>query len=215
MKKERLRFVAVEGPIGAGKTSLARKLAEWIGAETLFEAPSDNPFLPKFYQDPPRWALATQLSYLFQRSDQLQAMTTRPDRSPPVVADFLLDKDPLFARLTLTPEEYELYVRTYRTLQLTTPRPDLVVVLQAPVDVLLQRVKKRGIRFEQSVSPLYLAQLADAYSQYFHSYRAAPVLTIDSTHLNYVDNATHFRHLATKIETMTSAHEYFKFAPAA
>lgn len=212
MKKDALRFVAVEGPIGAGKTSLARALAQWLRADTLFEAPSENPFLPRFYQDPQRWALATQLSYLFQRSDQLQALAARSHRAPPVVADFLLDKDPIFARLTLLPEEYELYVRTYRTLQLATPRPDLVVVLQAPVEVLMARVKRRGIRFEQSVSPSYLARLADAYSQYFHTYRAAPVLTVDSTHLNYVDNPSHFAHLTHKIETMASAYEYFKFA---
>ncbi len=214
MKKAQLRFVAVEGPIGAGKTSLATKLATWLGADRLFEAPSENPFLSRFYQDGPRWALATQLSYLFQRSDQLSALANRPRLSPPVVADFLLDKDPLFARLTLTPEEFDLYVRTYRTLQLSTPRPDLVIVLQAPVDVLAQRVKKRGIGFEQSVSANYLAKLADAYGAYFHGYRAAPVLTIDSTHLNYVENSEHFKHLTDKIETMTSAHAYFKLAEA-
>jgi deoxyguanosine kinase len=212
MKKEQLRFVAVEGPIGAGKTSLAKMLASWLGADTLFEAPGDNAFLPRFYQDQPRWALATQLSYLFQRADQLQTLATRAHRAPPVVADFLLDKDPLFARLTLLPEEYELYVRTYRTLQLATPRPDLVVVLQTSVDTLMARVKRRGVRFEQSVTPTYLAKLADAYSGYFHTYRAAPVLVVDSTHLNYVENPSHFAHLANRIETMNSSHEYFKFS---
>ncbi len=212
MKKTALRFVAVEGPIGAGKTSLARKMSQWLGAELLLEAPGDNPFLPKFYADQARWALATQLSYLFQRSDQLTALSTRPSLSPPVVADFLLDKDPLFAQLTLTPEEYALYVRTYRTLQLSTPRPDLVIVLQAPVGVLTQRVKKRGVAFEKSVSSTYLAKLADAYSAYFHGYRAAPVLTVDSTHLNYVEESAHFKLLIDRIETMTSGHEYFKFA---
>jgi deoxyguanosine kinase len=212
MKKSALRFVAVEGPIGAGKTSLARKMSQWLGAELLLEAPGDNPFLPKFYADSARWALATQLSYLFQRSDQLAALAARPALSPPVVADFLLDKDPLFAQLTLTPEEFALYVRTYRTLQLSTPRPDLVIVLQAPVDVLAQRVKKRGVAFEKSVSSTYLAKLADAYSGYFHSYRAAPVLTVDSTHLNYVEDLAHFQLLIDRIETMASGHEYFKFA---
>ncbi len=211
MKKSALKFVAVEGPIGAGKTTLANRLAQWLGADTLFEAPSENPFLPKFYRDQARWALATQLSYLFQRSDQLAALNTRPPLSRPVVADFLLDKDPLFAQLTLTAEEYALYVRTYRTLQLATPCPDLVVVLQAPVEVLLTRVHKRGVAFEQQISSGYLAKLADAYSAYFHSYRAAPVLVVDSTHLNYVDDDMHFSHIVRRIESMVSGREYFKF----
>jgi deoxyadenosine/deoxycytidine kinase len=110
----------------------------------------------------------------------------------------------------LLPEEYELYVRTYRTLQLATPRPDLVVVLQASVETLMARVKRRGIRFEQSVSANYLARLSDAYGTYFHTYQAAPVLVVDSTNLNYVDKPEHFEHLTHRIETMTSAHEYFK-----
>jgi deoxyguanosine kinase len=152
------------------------------------------------------------LSYLYQRADQLHSLSTRPTRSPPVVADFLLDKDPLFAQLTLTPEEYDLYVRTYRTLQLSTPRPDLVLVLQTDVETLAQRVKKRGIRFEQSVTRNYLARLSDAYSAYFHSYRVCPVLVVDSTHLNFVDNPSHFSHLIQRIEAMTGGHEYFKLA---
>ena len=133
------RYIVVEGPIGAGKTTLARQLAQHIDADMLLEQPEDNPFLARFYEDMARFALPTQLTFLFQRVDQLRALAQLDMFRRPTVSDFLLDKDPLFARLNLTDDEYALYEKVYRHQKPLTPTPDLVIYLQAPVDTLLAR----------------------------------------------------------------------------
>ncbi|MEO1767133.1 deoxynucleoside kinase [Thiobacter aerophilum] len=179
-------YIVVEGPIGAGKTSLARRLAERLDATLLLEGAEANPFLPRYYQDPPRFALATQLFFLFQRVEQVRQLTQRELFARPVVADFVLDKDPLFARLTLSDDEFRLYQQVYAELAPQAPSPDLVIYLQAPVDVLLERVRSRGIEYERAIDRDYLTRLSEAYAQYFYHYEASPLMIVNSAHLNFV-----------------------------
>ena len=203
------RYIVVEGPIGAGKTSLARQLAEHLDCDMLLEQPEDNPFLPRFYDDMPRFALPTQLTFLFQRADQLRHLAQLDLFHRPTVSDFLLDKDPLFARLNLSDDEYLLYEKVFRHLKPQTASPDLVIYLQAPVDTLLARVRMRGVTFEQSIPDEYLARLADAYARFFYQYEDAPLLIINSERLNFVDNPAHFKMLLTRIDSMRSRREFF------
>lgn len=203
------RYIVVEGPIGAGKTSLARQLAEHLDADMLLEQPEDNPFLPRFYDDMARFALPTQLTFLFQRADQLRQLAQLDMFRQPTVADFLLDKDPLFARLNLTDDEYALYDKVYRHLKPQTATPDLVIYLQAPVDTLLARVKLRGVYFEQSMPDEYLARLADAYARFFYQYDEAPLLIINSERLNFVDDPAHFKMLLARVQGMRGRREFF------
>ena len=212
MELERCRYVVVEGPIGAGKTSLARVLAQHAAGEELFERPEDNPFLERFYGDMPRFALATQLTFLFQRADMLGGVGQFDMFRRLTVGDFLLDKDPLFARLNLSDAEYQLYEKVYSHLKPQTPTPDLVVYLQAPVDTLIERVHRRGVDFERRISAQYLTRLADAYSRYFYSYEAAPLLIVNSERLNFVDNEEHVELLVARIGSMRGRREFFNLA---
>ena len=214
MDLEHCRYVVVEGPIGAGKTSLARQLADHLDADMLLEQPEDNPFLPRFYDDMQRFALPTQLTFLFQRVDQLRGLTQVDMFREPTVSDFLLDKDPLFARLNLSDDEYALYDKVYRHLKPQTPTPDLVIYLQAPVDTLLARVRMRGVSFEQSIPDEYLARLADAYARYFYQYDEAPLLIINSERLNFVDNPSHLRMLLARVASMRARREFFNLGQA-
>jgi deoxyadenosine/deoxycytidine kinase len=212
MDLERCRYVVVEGPIGAGKTSLARMLAQHAGGEELFERPEDNPFLERFYADMPRFALATQLTFLLQRADQLAGIGQFDMFRKLTVADFLLDKDPLFARLNLTDAEYGLYEKVYTHLRPQTPTPDLVIYLQAPVDTLIERVHRRGVNFERRISAQYLSRLADAYSRYFYAFDAAPLLIVNSERLNFVDDEGHVKLLLARIASMRGSREFFNLA---
>ena len=203
------RYIVVEGPIGAGKTSLARQLADHLDADMLLEQPEDNPFLPRFYDDMPRFALPTQLTFLFQRADQLRQLAQLDMFRQPTVSDFLLDKDPLFARLNLSDDEYTLYEKVYRHLKPQTATPDLVIYLQAPVDTLLARVRMRGVSFEQTIPDEYLARLADAYARFFYQYDAAPLLIINSERLNFVDDPAHLKMLLARVDGMRARREFF------
>jgi len=203
------RHVVVEGPIGAGKTSLARRLADTWGGELLLEEPSENPFLPLFYKDMRRYALPTQLSFLFQRAEQLKGLSQPGLFSPLTVCDFLLDKDPLFARLNLDDAEFELYQTVFDKLAPDTPPPDLVIYLQAPVQALTDRVRRRGVGYEQGMQVEYLARLAEAYSRFFHAYEAAPVLIVNSTKLNFVEDDEAFAMLLQRITQMRGQREFF------
>ncbi|MEP7205629.1 MAG: deoxynucleoside kinase [Casimicrobiaceae bacterium] len=209
MDLEKCRYIVVEGPIGAGKTSLARQLATHLHGETLLERPEDNPFLARFYEDMERFALPTQLTFLFQRVDQLRGVGQFDMFRRATVADFLFAKDPLFARLNLSDAEYQLYDKMYGHLKPQTPTPDLVIYLQAPVDVLVERVLRRGVAFERTISEHYLARLADAYSRFFYAYEEAPLLIVNSERLNFVDNPAHLELLRERIGSMRSTREFF------
>ncbi|MHB1331502.1 MAG: deoxynucleoside kinase [Sulfuriferula sp.] len=209
---EKYRFIAVEGPIGAGKTSLARRIAAYLHADTLLEGASENPFLSRFYQDPKRHALATQLFFLFQRSGQVQDLQQSDLFRQNTVADFLLDKDLLFARLNLDDDEFRLYQKIYDELQPKAPVPDLVIYLQARPDVLQARVLGRGIDYERNISTDYLRRLAESYTHYFYNYTAAPLFTVNCEHLNFVQSDADFALLMQQIEGMRGNREFFNRA---
>jgi deoxyguanosine kinase len=209
---ERWRHIVVEGPIGAGKTSLAQRLADRFGAQRVFEDPAANPFLERFYRDSARYALPTQLFFLFQRGNQLRDLAQRDLFSQAVVSDFLLEKDPLFAQLTLADEELRLYRQIYESLRPQTPTPDLVVYLQAGPDTLIERVQRRGLAHESAISADYLRALNDAYSRFFHHYDAAPVLIVNAERLNPIDRDEDFGLLVDHIAGMRGRREYFNLA---
>jgi deoxyguanosine kinase len=206
---ERFRYLVVEGPIGAGKTSLARRLGERLGTELLLEQPAENPFLARFYQDMPRYALPTQLFFLFQRAKQIEPLAQADMFRSPTVSDFLLDKDPLFARITLSGDELALYQRIYDALRPHAPLPDLVVYLQAQPDVLVERVRRRAAPFERGISDEYLALLAENYTRFFYHYDASPVLIVNSEKLNFVERDADFDLLVERIRNMKSRREFF------
>jgi deoxyadenosine/deoxycytidine kinase len=212
MDLEKCRYIVVEGPIGAGKTSLAHVLAQHVGGEELFERPDENPFLERFYGDMTRFALATQLTFLFQRADQLSGVGQFDMFRRATVGDFLLDKDPLFARLNLSDAEYRLYEKVYAHLKPQTPTPDLVIYLQAPVDTLVERVHRRGVEFERKISASYLARVADAYSRYFYNYESAPLLIVNSERLNFVESRDHVLLLLARIGAMRGPREFFNLS---
>ncbi|WP_085316928.1 deoxynucleoside kinase [Derxia lacustris] len=211
METAKLRRVVVEGPIGVGKTTLARRLAAHLNADLLLETPETNPFLERFYRDASRYALPTQLSFLFQRLRQLAAAEADLLQRP-VVSDFLLDKDPLFARLTLDDDEFQLYQQVYAGLRAQTVTPDLVVYLQASPETLLARINRRGLAMETAINDAYLRALSDSYGSYFHHYDAAPLLMINTEHLNPVDSDADFELFLSRIGAMRGQREFFNRA---
>ncbi len=208
------RLVVVEGPIGVGKTSLVKRLAHSLGCDSLLEDPDDNPFLERFYQDPRGAAFATQLHFLFQRSRQLQGLHQGDlFAGETLVADFLFAKDRLFAELTLDKHELALYDQVYSRLSMEAPRPDLVVYLQAPVPVLMQRVRRRDRKAERTLDSGYLQRLADAYTAFFYHYDQSPLLIVNAAEINPVDNDSDYQMLLERICNTGPGKHYFNPAP--
>lgn len=202
-------YIVVEGPIGSGKTTLARMLAEKFPVDYLSEKAEANPFLPRFYQDAQRYALPTQLFFLFQRANQMKDLSQRDMFAKPIVADFFLEKDALFARLNLDDEEYALYHNIYTHLQLKAPKPDLVIYLQTPIDALAERIEERNVHYEQNMPREYLERLSDAYSEFFHHYDATPVLIVNNAKLNIAKNPEALDLLLNRIMQIKSQREFF------
>ena len=206
-------YIAVEGPIGVGKTTLSRRLADTLGYPLLLEPAGENPFLDRFYRDPRANALPTQLYFLLHRAQQMQDIGTGQLVEPNLVADFLLEKDRLFAELTLDAEEYALYEQIYESLNVEAPTPDLVVYLQAPTRVLQRRIRARGIQYERYIDEGYLDRLTNSYAQFFHYYEDAPLLIVNAAEIDLADNDGHYNALLEEILAKRSPRQYFNPHP--
>ena len=203
------KFVVVEGPIGVGKTSLAWRLCTSLSAEAVLEQAAQNPFLERFYRNPRAGALPTQLYFLFQRAQQLASLQQQDMFAPVRVADYLLEKDRLFARVTLDDAEYGLYEQVYAKLDIQPPKPDLVVYLQAPVDVLLERIGKRGIDYEQHIERQYLERLNEAYARFFHEFETAPLLIVNAAAIDPINNQADYDELLAAVRRMKRGRLYY------
>ncbi|MDQ2077669.1 deoxynucleoside kinase [Marinimicrobium sp. ABcell2] len=203
------QYVAVEGPIGVGKTTLAKNIAQLFNYDILLEQPEQNPFLERFYQDPKSTALPTQLFFLFQRANQIQQLRQSDIFEPVRVADFLMEKDQLFAQVTLDEDELAIYQQVYDKITIDAPVPDLVIYLQAPANVLAERIRQRGIASEQAISLEYLEALHDAYTQFFHYYDSSPLLIVNAQDLDLANNREHFKQLVEYILTIKSGRHYY------
>lgn len=202
-------YIAVEGPIGIGKTTLARRLAETFKVEILLELASENPFLERFYDDRKSQALPTQLYFLFQRIEQLQALRQGDIFQQVRICDFLMDKDPLFAQINLDDNEYQLYQTIYNSVMIDLPKPDLVVYLQAPTEVLYDRINRRGRSNERGMDKAYLEKVNDAYTTFFYHYSDTPLLIVNTANINLVDNDTHYQNLVRQIANTHNGRHYY------
>jgi deoxyguanosine kinase len=203
------RFIVVEGPIGVGKTSLACRVGASLAADLVLEQALQNPFLERFYRNPRAGAFPAQLYFLFQRAQQLAALKQQDLFATTRVADYLLDKDRLFARVTLDEAEYALYEEVSKKLDIQAPKPDLVVYLQAPVDVLMERIAKRGIGFEQHIEREYLERLNEAYARYFHEYDSTPLLIVNAANIDPINNQSDYDELFSAITRMKKGRLYY------
>ncbi len=207
------RYIAVEGPIGVGKTSLCKRLAESLEYEVVLEKAEENPFLNRFYRDRRQHALATQLFFLLQRAQQIQELRQDDLFKTARVADFMIEKDRLFAQQTLDPDEFKLYENVYQHLTLDAPVPDLVIYLQAPTETLLGRIQRRGIAAEQYIERSYLEQLNEAYTEFFHYYDASSLLIVNSTQIDLVNNDSDYQELVSYILALPIGTHYFNPRP--
>ncbi len=203
------RYIAIEGPIGVGKTTLAKKLATSFNYATLLEDAEANPFLERFYRNPEQVALATQLFFLFQRAQKIHDIRQADIFQNVRVADFLIEKDPLFARINLDSDEFQLYEKVYQQLTIDAPKPDLVIYLQAPTDVLLSRIDNRGLAFEQGIERPYLEQLNEVYSEFFLYYDEAPLLIVNASQIDLANSEADYKHLVDYMLDIRSGRHYF------
>jgi deoxyadenosine/deoxycytidine kinase len=202
-------FIAIEGPIGVGKTTLAKKLAASFNYTTLLEDAEENPFLEKFYRNREQAALAAQLFFLFQRAQKIQDMRQADIFEMVRVADFLMEKDPLFARINLAREEFHLYEKVYQQLTIDAPRPDLVIYLQASTDILLSRIEQRGLHYERGIERQYLERLNEVYSEFFLYYDEAPLLIVNASEIDLAHSEADYRHLVDYLLDIRSGRHYF------
>jgi deoxyadenosine/deoxycytidine kinase len=202
-------YVVVEGPIGVGKTSLAKRLAEAFGAQPLLERPEENPFLERFYHARQNYALPTQLFFLFQRARQIQELKQGDMFSSGYLADYLIEKDKLFARVNLDDDELRLYEQVYERVSFDLPVPDQVIYLQAPVDVLMERIRRRGLDYERLIDRVYLNSVVEAYTQFFYHYAGAPLLVVNAAEINLVDSDADFQMLLAHIRKVRSGRHFF------
>ncbi len=202
-------YIAVEGPIGVGKTTLAKRLAELFDYQLLLEDAHENPFLNKFYENRRQNALATQLFFLFQRVQKIDDLKQQDMFKPLRIADFLIDKDPIFAQVNLDPDEFELYQKVYSQMTVDAPTPDLVIYLQASVDRLLERIDRRGIAAERTISRQYLEELNEVYSEFFLYYDAAPLLIVNANQLDLVHRQEDFAQLVDYALDIKAGRHYY------
>lgn len=203
------RFIAVEGPIGVGKTSLAKKLATSLEADLVLEEVYENPFLERFYRDGRSAALPAQMYFLFARARQIEEMRQSDLFASVRVSDYLFSKDRLFAELNLGPDEFALYDQVVASLGVEVPVPDLVIYLQASVDSLLARIARRGIAFEQVIDRRYLEELTDAYARFFHAYNDGPLLIVNASEFDPVNNTADYEQLFRQIERTNGGRHFF------
>jgi deoxyadenosine/deoxycytidine kinase len=203
------RYIVIEGPIGVGKTSLARRLAHSLDSELLLEEAEANPFLERFYLNPRSAALPTQLFFLFQRARQIEELRQADIFSDTRISDFLIEKDRLFAEINLDRHELSLYDRVFESLNIEPPAPDLVVYLQAPVDTLLFRIARRGVEYEQRIARNYLERLNEAYARFFHDFDASPLLIVNASTIDPIHNEQHYNVLLEEICRIRSGRHFF------
>ena len=209
MAESNFRYIVIEGPIGVGKTTLAKRLAASLGGEALLEAPEENPFLPRFYESPEMSALATQLFFLLQRVRQLKDLRQADMFAMVRVGDFMMEKDRLFAELTLDPDEFALYCQVYEQIAAETVAPDLVIYLQAPVDVLLRRIDLRGIPYESLMDPRYLDRVASAYTRFFHHYKGAPLVIVNAAEIDFSHDGADYDLLFDKLRSISRGGRHY------
>jgi deoxyadenosine/deoxycytidine kinase len=209
------RFIVVEGPIGVGKTSLAKRLAQSFASELILEQAEENPFLERFYKNRRNAALPAQLYFLLQRARQIEQIRQRDLFSPVRIADFLLQKDKLFAELNLDPTELGLYRQVADSLDLEPPTPDLVVYLQAPAPVLMRRVATRGIPYEQLIDQEYLERLGEAYARFFHDFDEAPLLIVNAASIDPIHRESDYQELLQTILRVKRGRHFFNPAGSA
>ncbi|TMA38515.1 MAG: deoxynucleoside kinase [Deltaproteobacteria bacterium] len=206
----RQRYIVVEGPIGVGKTALTRALAKRFSARSVFELVEENPFLASFYQDRNKYAFQTQLFFLLSRFKQQQELFQQELFSQVTVSDYLFAKDRIFASITLDPNELALYERVYEHLGPRVMKPDLVIYLQARLDVLLARIRKRGREFERKFDPEYLAELSRTYNDFFHRYDETPLLVINTSDIDFVETEKDFEELVRAIGSIKAGTHYYQ-----
>ncbi|MBI5886352.1 MAG: deoxynucleoside kinase [Deltaproteobacteria bacterium] len=206
---ENLRYITIEGPIGVGKTSLVELLACEFNGKTLIEDAEGNPFLPRFYGDTRKHALQTQLFFLLNRYQQQKELAQQDLFDGVIISDYLFAKDRIFAYLNLDENELALYEQVYRLLDAKIRKPDLVIYLQASTDVLLDRIRQRAKTFERDIKEEYLLRLIDSYNRYFFYYNDTPLLVVNTTEIDFVNNEADLKGLAKKIKSMKGGKEYF------